>query len=195
MPELPQQGRNVLKAQTIFLTLVMALGFAANGAPFPAAATSALVQQSLGVYFQPYGFKLPLAEDWSHQEDLKSPDENSGISALSVKFVSKKFPQLTMSLETDALRADTSVESYAKKWMRDYANYGFEVLGAKTFQNGKQKGLVVDLQHKKKGIQIRQTIYIRRKQAVTITCSGQSSNFTNEIPVCNEVAKQFQWIN
>lgn len=184
----------MLRVHMFLLTVCCTIGSLANAAPFPATASSALVRQSLGLYFQPYGFKMPMDADWLQQDESSKPqDEN--ISGLSARFVNQKFPQVSISLETDALRAETTVESYAKKWMRDYANYGFEVLGAKTFQAGRQKGLVVDLQHKKRGIQIRQTIYIRKKQAVTLTCSGQSASFNKEIQLCNEVSRQFEWIN
>lgn len=172
------------------LGIILLLANFAGAAPHPATSTSALTDPSQGHYFQSQGFNLrTLGTDW-----LPTPQNKESLFE-SVRFTPKGSIDSTASLtvRTDTLSKQTTLESYAKKWMRDYPSYGFEVLGAKSFTVAGGPGLVVDMVQRSKQKQIRQVILQKGTRVAIMTCLDNQSSFQKALIPCNQLVKNFEW--
>ncbi|MBC7370405.1 MAG: hypothetical protein H7326_02505 [Bdellovibrionaceae bacterium] len=159
-------------------------------APHPATSTSTLMDPQLGHYFQSQGFNLKTAgTDW-----LPTPQNNESIFE-SVRLTPKGLMEssASMSVRTDSLNKQATLESYAKKWMRDYPSYGFEVLGAKSFAMAGGPGLVVDMIQKSRSKQLRQVILQKGQRVAILTCLDNQSSFQKTLTACNQLVKNFEW--
>lgn len=177
----------ITKKQTapalIFLFILSCVSIEAYSSPHPAVGSSALVAPEKGLFFQRYGFLLKTAQsNWA----IATPSEQ-------ITFVNPSSESGSLSVRMETLRTDMTLENYAKRWMKDYSNYGFDVLGTKAFGLNKTRGLVVDLDHKKSGQQLRQILFLKEKKVVILTCKDQISKFESTLQGCNQIAKSFEW--
>jgi hypothetical protein len=173
------------------LSLIFLISNVAVAAPHPATSTSVLTNPQQGLYFQSQGFNLrTLGTDW-----LPTP-QNKDSMFESVRFTPKGTMESTASLSvrTDVLSKQSNLENYAKKWMRDYPSYGFEVLGAKSFAVAGGPGLVVDMVQRSKSKQIRQVILQRGQHVAILTCLDNQSTFQKTLISCNQLVKNFEWV-
>jgi hypothetical protein len=162
----------------------------AQAAPHPGTSTSVLTDPQQGHYFQSQGFNLrTLGTDW-----LPTPQNKESLFE-SVRFAPKGDIESTASLSvrTDTLSKQSTLEFYTKKWMRDYPSYGFEVLGAKSFAVGGSPGLVVDMVQRSKNKQIRQVILQKGQRVAILTCLDKQTHFQKTLVSCNQLVKNFEW--
>lgn len=175
-------------SRNLALSLVFLLsGLALNafGSPFPATG-SALLSPEKGLFFISRGFRLSAQKGWVMEDPLT--------------LTSPQHPSAKFSIKEDTLPTDLTLETYAKRWMKDYTSYGFDFLGSRPFANpglGHQmmKGLVVDLLHKSSDKQLRQVIFLKKRQAVILTCVDQKSEFDKTLTDCNQMIRSFEWTN
>jgi hypothetical protein len=158
--------------------------------PYPAAGSSALVSIDKGLFLLTKGFSVKAKSNlWNLQSPLF---ESEGTAEYRLEKIGSESAQL--SLRSETLRSELRLESYAKRWMKDYSNYGFDILGTKQFQQSpKSRGLVIDLTHKKSNQQLRQVLFMQGKNVVVLTCKDLRKNFTATLEKCNEVGRSFQW--
>lgn len=182
---------NMMKLQLFLFTIF--LTFMAPAAPLPGTASSALTSPEFGLFYSIKGFQLKSQALWAMDKSKEDELSDSG-KEFSVFYLHPEFKQARLSVRTDTLKAEITLENYTKKWMKDYSSYGFDVLGAKTFQTQFAKGLVVDLHHKKKDTQLRQVIFLKDKTAVILTCLDQTKSFTQSLVGCNQLVRSFQWM-
>lgn len=176
----------------IFILFTFLIANLAAAAPHPGTSTSALTAPELGHYFQSQGFNLKTAgTDW-----LPTPQNAESLFEV-VRFTPKGQidASASLSVRTDTLSKQGTLESYAKKWMRDYPSYGFEVLGAKSFAISGGPGLVVDMVQRSKNKQIRQVILQHGLQVAILTCLDHQSSFQKTLTNCNQLVKNFSWNN
>jgi hypothetical protein len=164
--------------------------------PIPAMGSSALASSSKGYNFNLRGFRLTKGQtNWS----LQSPPDSEARAVetksheISLRYQSP-ISHGFLAVKTETLSAPVNVEFYAKKWIRDYSYYGFDVLGAKAFNQGNARGYVIDLFHPKKSKQMRQVVFLRDKTAVIMTCSDEKSQFSLTLSNCNSILKTFAWL-
>ena len=162
-------------------------------APLPGTASSALTSPEYGLFYSIRGFQLRSQPSWA-MDKTKEDETSEPNKEFSVFYIHPDFKNARLSVQTDTLKTEMTLESYTKKWMKDYSSYGFDVLGAKTFQTQFTKGLVVDLHHKKKDTQLRQVIFLKEKTAVILTCLDQTKSFTQSLVGCNQLVRSFQWL-
>jgi hypothetical protein len=136
---------------------------------------------------------------------VASPFPSTGAAILKpqnaddyLTFSSEAHPTAKFSIKEDTLPNELSLEVYAKRWMKDYSSYGFDFLGSRPFVNQSlgnknAKGLVVDLVHKSSDKQLRQVIFLKKKQAVILTCVDQKQNFSQTLDDCNQMIRSFEW--
>jgi hypothetical protein len=170
--------------------LVFIFPFFCWSAPYPATGSSALTEPEYGFYFQHKGFNLKtIGTDWV---PMASP--NSGL--LDTIRLSSKDKQKTgsLSVRTDKVSKSVSLSLYAKKWMRDYPSYGFEVLAAKNFQLNGSPALVVDMLSRTKNKQLRQVIFKNEDRVAILTCMDSKDTFKFSIESCNHIIKTFTWV-
>jgi hypothetical protein len=159
------------------------LGLNAFASPFPATGAALLAPQK-GLFFMAHGFHLASPTGWTLQEPFT--------------FVSPQSSSAKLSIKEDILPTETHLETYAKRWMKDYTSYGFDFLGSRPFVNiglGNKatKGLVVDLLHKASDRQLRQVIFLKKKHAVILTCVDQKKEFNQTLNDCNQTIRSFEW--
>jgi hypothetical protein len=174
----------------LFAVLIFLSSTSVLAAPHPATSTSALTDPQYGHYFQSQGFNLKTAgTDW-----LPTPQNNESLFE-SVRLTPKGQMEsaASLSVRTDTLSKQSSLENYAKKWMRDYPSYGFEVLGAKSFGMAGGPGLVVDMIQKGRSKQIRQVILQKGNRVAILTCLDNQSSFQKTLIACNQLVKNFAW--
>lgn len=164
----------------------------AFAAPHPVTTSSILTDPEKGQSFRGFGFKLAL----THSNWIPLQKENEGLFA-EVQFQNKNdlAGKGQISLRMDHLAKPQSIETYAKKWMRDYPHYGFEVLGTKAFSQGGGQGLVVDLFLRQSNKQLRQVILLQDKKVAIFTCSNDKSKFAALLGDCNQLVKSFNWLD
>lgn len=161
---------------------------AAYSAPHPGTGSSALVSAEKGLFLSAKGFRLG-AEKTGWIFSL-SKDDNE-----EARLVDPNNSKASLSLKMDSLKTDMSLESYSKRWMKDYSSYGFDVMGAKPFQQNGQRGLVIDLVHRLTKKQMRQALFVKNKKAVVLTCLDEKSGFEKTLTQCNQIIKSFQWLD
>ena len=159
----------------------------AYAAPHPGMGSSLLVAPERGLFWQRKGFALRTADSgW----ELSAPQNESSAA---VRYLKPGSPSASLAVQLETLKADLSLENYAKRWIRDYASYGFEILGTQTFLQNGSKGLVVDLFHKKSDQQLRQILFLKNKNIVILTCKDERKKFTQTLQGCNRISKTFEW--
>jgi len=175
---------------TILVAALLTIANLAFAAPHPATSTSILMDPQYGHFFQNQGFQLKTTgTNW-----LPTPQNEESLFD-SVRFTpnGKIDSAASISVRTDILTKQNNLETYAKKWMRDYPSYGFEVLGAKSFTIGEGPGLVVDMVQKNRNQQIRQVILQKDRQVAILTCLDNRRDFQKTLVACNQLVKNFQW--
>lgn len=160
-------------------------------APHPATTSSLLTDPDKGLAFRSYGFKLSL-ENFAWRPVQKESD--SIFAEVEFESEKQKSSKAQIGLRMDQLSKQQSIESYAKKWMRDYPQYGLEILGTKTFVHSSGQGLVVDLFHRQNQRQLRQVILLKDKKVVIFTCSNSKPVFAETLTDCNHLVKKFTWL-
>ncbi len=175
------------------LLVLLLISVTAGAAPHPVTTSSTLTDPEKGQSFRGFGFKLALEK--SHWRPLQKDSE--GLFA-EVQFQNKdskdEATKAQISLRMDDLTKTQNIETYAKKWMRDYPHYGFEVLGTKTFAHSGGQGLVVDLFHRQNNKQLRQVILLKDKKVAIFTCSHEKIKFNEILTECNQLVRGFSWL-
>jgi hypothetical protein len=174
----------------LLIALIFATSSLAFASPHPATSTSVLTDPQEGNYFLHQGFNLKTAgTDW-----LPTPqNKDSMFEAVRLTPKGQLESTASLSVRTDTLSKQSTLENYAKKWMRDYPSYGFEVLGAKSFAMAGGPGLVVDMIQKNKNKQIRQVILQKGQRVAILTCLDNQSGFAKTLVACNQLVKNFEW--
>ncbi|MCE3010675.1 MAG: hypothetical protein LW875_08685 [Proteobacteria bacterium] len=173
-----------------FITLLVFLAATlssqiSQSSPHPATATSALVDPQKGLYFLTQGFHLPVkGSDW-----INSNQENEQ----GVLFELKARSTARFSVRWEAQTASLTLENYAKKWIRDYSSYGFDLLGTRTFSENQNRGLLIDLFHPKSNVQMRQVVFMQSPRVVVLSCSDEKPKFESTLPQCNQLIRNFSW--
>lgn len=175
-----------MKKLSILLILAPIFTFAA---PYPATSSSALTAPEKGLYFLHKGFILKTeGSDWV---PVNGP-ENSLLE--TVRFADRNRNKTgSLSIRVDKVSKSASLELYTRKWMRDYPNYGFEVISAKNFQLGGSPALVVDMLSRGKNKQIRQVVSKNEDRVAVLTCLDDRNHFSESLKQCNQIMKSFSW--
>jgi len=175
----------------ILPTLLLVLQFLpvkTLAAPFPGMGSSKLTSKSGIIQIHQKGFQISTPQPiWSIL-----PNETDLKNEINFNFLKEK-TNATFSLKTETLNSPLSLEVYSKKWIREYASFGFDLLGTKPYIQNQAKALVIDLFHKNLNKKIRQVIFIKEKISVIMTCTDQTENFEKTLPECNSIFRTFQW--
>ena len=173
--------------KTIFTFIFLAFPFL-QAAPFPATSTSSFLKTDQGFFYGTEGFSLSAQKlNWKPQLTSKPGELTSVVfqsendsGSLSAQIYQEKKP---------------SFEKDVKDWIKDYPFYGFKILNSKTISENKQKGIVIDLVHKKKQKQVRQIILeTPTEQSLVFTCQDSVSNFAQTLDKCNQVLRSLSWL-
>jgi hypothetical protein len=177
--------------KSALIALLTMFGSTSFAAPHPATSTSVLTDPAKGLFFHGFGFRLKsLGGDW--KPTVPGTTSNFNVVRFEPREDSSgAAPEL--SIRTDRLQEDKSLESYSRRWIRDYASYGFDVLGTRPLQMGGGKALLIDLVQKTKNRQLRQVIFEKDRRIAVMTCLDQTDRFDKALESCNRMIRQFEW--
>lgn len=172
---------------------LMAAAALSQAAPHPATGSSLLTDPAKGVFFHGFGFRLKsIAADWAPTPVLSE----SVFESLRFESLHKKSGKdASISLHLERMTKPSPLETYARKWMKEYSSYGFEVLGTKSVLLNGDKALLVDLTQNKKNRQIRQAILQNEDRVAVVTCIDRKDLFQRTLAVCNDFLRGFEWIS
>ncbi len=160
------------------------------GAPHPGTSTSLLTDPEKGLFMAPLGFTVKTeGTGWVPKTRPQTPIFESFRYAPKIDKDSDAF----MSVRSDKLADKMSLEVYAKKWLRDYPQFGFELLGTKAIQIQKSPALVIDFIQKEKNRQIRQVIVQSGAKLAVFTCTDKKTEFSKTLATCNKIIRSFEW--
>ena len=152
--------------------------YIAQAAPHPMTSTSMWTDPNKFLFYSnlPYRLSLP---------------ENSGLG-INGEFT---FHNQTASLLVKIIELPTnqSLESFSKKWIKDYSSLGFSILGSQSFAQDGMSGLVVDIFHRDHKKQLRQVLLKGNHQIAILTCQDDEKQFKDTLKICNQITKSFEW--
>lgn len=170
----------------------------ALAAPFPGSAGSILTNPEFGLFFLVRGFSLTTEgttwlPDTTGAEGLL-PEKEAVRLLESISFKSSRFKQARLSVHVESLKQKTTLERYSRRFVRDFHQYGFELLRTKPIKLNGHLGVVYDLKTRQKNLRLRQVVFLKERSAVTLTCLDASSSFENSIKECDQTIRQFRWL-
>lgn len=170
------------------LVLISLFMLTSWSAPFPVSGTSLMTDPEEGRFLEPHGFRLKTTNlKWT-----PIPDEKTSIFQ-TFRFAPINNQTAQLTVRKDELGQQKNLEVYAKKWMREYPQYGFEILTTKKMQLGGGDALLIDLVHRAKSQQIRQLVLHKNKKVVILTCLDEISKFRSTVSECNQMMTSFSW--
>lgn len=173
----------------LLVSLASFCATAALAAPYPATSSSVLTDPAKGVFFHGFGFRLNnLEPTWAAVPSIGQEVFDS------VRFEPRTGGgDSTLSIRMDRLPEKSNLETYARKWMRDYPTYGFDVRGTKTLTLGGGRALLIDMIQKSKNRQLRQVILQKDEKVAILTCMDDQSAFAATLHACNRLIRGFEW--
>ncbi len=167
----------------------MLFSFNLEAAPYPATSSSAFTDPALGHFLLHHGFKIS-----NHGSHWLPASENDSSQDETIRFASKETSETGfITIKSEKANKTASLNLYNRKWMKEYPNYGFEVLSTTAFDLNSQPALVVDLLSRAKGKQIRQVIFKNDDKIAILTCVDDRGSFSKSLKECNEIVKNFRW--
>lgn len=168
------------------LVIYFMLSLFSVAAPHPTTSSSLTNKVQSGIYSQ-LGFGLNSVDNhWALVES-----EGSDKEQLSLK---NKSARLHFSLEK--VKGGTDLELYVKKYLRDYNQFGFEIIGLQSIKNsqGRAVSVVLDIKQKNQKTQGRQVFYQNGKKLVIATCTDSFDQFDFSLKSCNKILSSFYWL-
>jgi galactitol-specific phosphotransferase system IIB component len=175
--------------------------------PYPGMGSSVLVDPQVGAFLTTRGYSLstrgtswiPIAESENYQTD-EAEGKSGSLSLLmtstsaDTNATNTETNTATLSLRFDEILSQLKLEIYAKKWAREYAQFGFEILGSQSIQLKGRETLVIDLIQKVKSQKIRQVLIKQEKKVAIFTCRDHQNQFSKTLPTCNQVIQNFNFL-
>lgn len=162
------------------------------GAPIPLTSSSIVVSESPGIFRSPIGFSIHAADTgWDH---LPAPKSNSYIATIYKASEMSGQLQAALTVRVDKLPEGTDLSAYSRQWMRDYPRLGFEILSTQRVRVGSEVGHLIDLVNRSSSKQLRQILFLRDRDIVTLTCRDDVSGFSKTLQDCNKIIRTFRWI-
>lgn len=131
------------------------------------------------------GFSVgQVPDDWVYYKTLDD-------SAKAIEIGTDKKTLLTFRSENVA--AKTQFEPFVRQYLRDYNQYGFDVVGLESIKNPLTPTIIVDLKQKNKSYKSRQVFFYKPGQIIVATCADEASQFQKTFAICNKILNSFQW--
>jgi len=177
--------------KSIFLVLIILLSLDLSAAPMPTAGSSILNSPQWSSAFSQMGFSLKnISTEWVFLNNSNDKTTFNQELSLGLKTLSET-ARLNLKIETP--KNKTSVENYVKKFLRDYNQYGFELLSSKTMILNNSNVVVVDLMQKNKATQSRQIFLSNKDKILTATCIDKTEYFQMTSTLCNQLLNNLNW--
>lgn len=180
---------------SIFLILFfIALPLFTMAAPLPTTGSSILNQPKWNTAFSQMGFSFKLVSDeWVYvqnpSQELQTTNQqiNMGFKTLSTT--------ARLSLKTENYKGKINLESYAKKYLRDYNQYGFEVTSSRVEQINHQPAVVIELTQKNKLTQSQQIFFSTDNKVTIVSCIDKLDYFSMTSKMCERLLDGYNWVS
>lgn len=177
-------------AHVFFLTLALPLFSLAT--PLPTTGSSTVNSPKWNTAFSQMGFSFKLVSDeWVY---LENPAQNRLPANQQIDMGFKTLSaSARLSLKTENYLGKVNLEAYAKKYLRDYNQYGFEVLSSKSVKINNIPAVVIDLIQKNKLTQSRQVFLSADNKITIVSCIDKTDYFTMTSDMCNQLLNNYNW--
>ena len=175
-----------------FILLTFLFPLFTHAAPFPTTGSSAVNSPKWNTAFSQMGFSFKLVSDeWVF---LENPSQNRLPANQQIDMGFKTLSESArLSLKTETYRGKVNLEAYAKKYLRDYNQYGFEVISSRSIKINGVPAVVIDLMQKNKLTQSRQ-IFLGADEKITIaSCIDKTEMFSLTSNMCNQLINNYNW--
>jgi hypothetical protein len=177
-------------SRIVMILLLNVLVWPAMAAPMPLTSSSLFISKEKGLFRSPIGFSINAAHtDWVQVE---KPKDNAYIEAV-YRAHDDANVQAALTVRVDKTSLPTSLDEYAQKWMKDYPRFGFNILTSKKVRVGAEIGFMLDLVNRDNSKQLRQVLFVKEKNVVTLTCRDDVQNFSRTLKSCNDIMRTFRW--
>ena len=175
-----------------FFVIAFGLPLLSWAAPFPTTGSSAVNSPKWNTAFSQMGFSFKLVSDeWVY---LENPSQNRLPANQQIDMGFKTLSESArLSLKTENYRGKVNLEAYAKKYLRDYNQYGFEVLSSKSVKINNHPAVVIDLIQKNKLTQSRQVFFSSDNKITIVSCIDKTDYFTMTSGMCNQLVNNYAW--
>ena len=181
-----------MKSFVYSFLIALCLPLISLSAPLPTTGSSAVNSPKWNTAFSQMGFSFKLVSDeWVY---LENPSQTRLPANQQIDMGFKTLSESArLSLKTENYRGKVNLEAYAKKYLRDYNQYGFEVLSSKSIKINNIPAVVIDLIQKNKLTQSRQ-IFLSMDNKITIaSCIDKTDYFTMTSNMCNQLINNYNW--
>lgn len=162
--------------------------FSASASIHPLSGSSFVNNLQSNVVFSQLGFKVSsIPKDWvaKNISDVQSESIEIGPNDPLSKTV--------LSFHNEKINSKINLESYVRQHLRDYNQYGFEVIGLQNHSKSDSSSIIVDLTQKNKKTKSRQVFFQRESQLIIASCLDDFDRFEQTITICNQILGSFQW--
>jgi hypothetical protein len=159
-------------------------------APHPTTSSSLVNQPHSSIVFSQFGFKLNyMPDNWILTENTTS-DRNANQKQIDLKNQTAR-----ISFNYDETKTNVDLETYVRRFLRDYNQFGFEVAGLQSVKNSSDKvtSVILDINQKNQKTKSRQVFFQNGKKIVTATCIDDLETFDKSTKDCNKILGSFYW--
>lgn len=170
--------------------LFLYLQLKASAAPIPLTSSSSFIAAKPGLFHSSLGYSLHAAE--TNWVQVRPPQNNRYIETV-YRASENEDVQAALTVRADKLNQPAELSEYASKWIKDYSRFGFQILSSKKVRVGEEVGFMLDLVHQDTSKQLRQILFLKDKNVVTLTCRDDIKNFSQTLKSCNDIIRTFHW--
>ena len=164
--------------------------FRVFAAPHPMMGSAVINKVQNGVVFSQMGFLISsVPTNWVLKTPVNQNADGRVLELAPAETVSKT----VLSFLSERVSPKTDLEKYVRQYLRDYNQYGFEVIGLQSMKNTGANHVVVDLNQKNKMTRSRQVFYKNNDQIIMATCLDSFEEFNKTILACNAILDTFKW--
>ena len=176
----------------VFLYLFLFYSLNSFSAPHPGLGSSVLNQIDKNIFFSQMGFKLNVIPTGWELLSAYDRDSNKDLQIEIGKNFSMSNDHIgRISFKSETTKTKVNLETYVKKFLRDYNQYGFDVSGLQSIRE--KNSVIIDINQKNKKIRSRQIFFQNGTRIVTATCADEFENFDKTITDCNLILSHFVW--
>lgn len=159
-------------------------------APMPLTSTSLFISAKQGLFHSPLGFSIDAGRtNWL----LEPKPKNNHFIETIYKAPAGSGSEAILTVRSDKINGRVDAAHYAKRWLSDYPRFGFEVLDAKKVKVDGQMAYLIDLVSHESSKQLRQVLFVRGDDAVTLTCRDKIQDFAKTLKSCDQIIRTFHW--
>jgi len=149
--------------------------------------SSDILNLESSMYFSFKKFNLPInSKAWKINWDSSQLDQ--------LKLESTSSNKAQMSVHLSRMERKLNLSQYAKKWTKEYSQFGFDLMKVQNIKVNNSEVLLIDVYHPKLKKQLRQYIAIKNDQVLLVGCQSQPEVFASAVESCEESVKKMSWL-